>query len=179
MASITCVKKVINNVLPKIVNKIDMVYILSDGCASQFWSKFVFKLLTLIHPKIGLEWHYNEAHHGKGSMDGIGGTVKNTVFRKVLSGEVVTGSPEEFTWYVNQICQVDSLYLPTAEIPDKLEDVQYLSSISLCRRNFCGFCGFWKICKSLFPQKVRSIVNRKSFFPQNVLVSPNCKSFFS
>ena len=104
MASITCVKKVIDHVLSKIVNKIDMVYIVSDGCASQFRSKFVFKLFTLIHPEIGLEWHCHEDHHGKESMDGIGGTVKNTVFRKVLSGEVVIGSPEEFAQYANQIC---------------------------------------------------------------------------
>ena len=48
----------------------------------------------------------------------------------------------------------------------------------VCGRNFCGFFGFWNIRKSLFPQKVRSIVNRKSFFPQHVLVSPNRKSFF-
>ena len=97
-------KKVIDHVLSKIVNKIDMIYIVSDSCASQFRSKFVFKLFTLIHPKIGLEWHCHEAHHGKESMDGIGGTVKNTVFRKVLSGEVVIGSPEEFAQYANQIC---------------------------------------------------------------------------
>ena len=129
MASITCVKKVIDQVLSKIVNKIDMVYIVSDGCASQFWSKFVFKLLTLIHPEIGLEWHYNEAHHGKGPMDGKGGTVKNIVFCKFLSGEVVIGSPEEFAQYANQICQVDRLYFPIAEIPDEPEDVQYSSSI--------------------------------------------------
>ena len=58
MSSITCVKKVIDHILSKLVNKIDMVYIVSDGCASQFWSKFVFKLLTLIHPEIVLEWHY-------------------------------------------------------------------------------------------------------------------------
>ena len=96
MASITCAKKVIDHVLSKIVNRIDMIYIVSDGCASQFRSKFVFKLLTPIHPEIGLEWHYNEAHHGKGPMDEIGDPVKNTVFRKVLSGEVVIGSPEEF-----------------------------------------------------------------------------------
>ena len=29
---------------------------------------------------------------------------------------------------------------------------------SICQRNFCGF---WKIYKSLLPQKVKSIVNRK------------------
>ena len=62
-------------------------------------------------------------------MDGIGSIVKNTVFCEVLSGEVIIGSPEEFARYANQICQVDSLYLPTAEIPDEPEDVQYSSSI--------------------------------------------------
>ena len=55
MASITCVNKVIDHVLEKIANKIDMVYIVSDDCDSQFRPKFVFKLLTLIHPEIGLE----------------------------------------------------------------------------------------------------------------------------
>ena len=63
-------------------------------------------------------------------MGGIGDTVKNIVFRKVLSDEVVIGSPEEFTQYANQICQVDSLYLLTTEIPDEPEDIQYSSSIS-------------------------------------------------
>ena len=50
-------------------------------------------------------------------------------------------------------------------------------------RNFCGFGSFWKIGKSLLPQKVRSILNckifllnRKRFFQQNVLVSLNHKS---
>ena len=129
MAWTMCVKKEIDHVLSKIINKIDMVYIVSDGCASQFRSKFVSKLLTLIHLEIGLEWHFNEAHHGKGPMDGIGGTVKNIIFRKVLSGEVVIGSPEEFARYSNQICQVDSLYLPTAKILDVPEDVQYSFSV--------------------------------------------------
>ena len=89
----------------------------------------MFKLLTLIPSEIDLEWHCNKARHGKGPMNWIGGTVKNIVFRKVLSGQVVIGSPKEFTRYANQICQVDSLYLPTAQIPDEPEDVQYSSSI--------------------------------------------------
>ena len=104
----------------------------------------MFKLLTLIHPEIGLEWHYTEDHHGKGPMDGTGGTVKNTVFRKVLSGEVVIGSPEGFARYANQICQVDSLYLPTAEIPDKPEDVQYSSSMPDTLKTHRVVCGLSK-----------------------------------
>ena len=82
MALITCVKKVMDRVLSKIIKKMDMVYIVNDGCASLFWSKFVFKLLTLIHPEIGLEWQYNKAHYGKGPMDGIEGTVKTPLSAK-------------------------------------------------------------------------------------------------
>ena len=104
----------------------------------------MFKLLAQIHLKIGLEWHYNEAHHGKGPMDGIRGTVKNTVSPKVLSGQVVIGSPEELTRYANQICQVDLLFLPRAEIPDEPEDVQYSSSISDTLKTHRVVCGLSK-----------------------------------
>ena len=115
------------------------------GCAPQFWSKFVFKLLALIRPEIGLEWHHNEVHHGKGLMDWIRDTVRNTVFRKFLSGKVVIGSPEEFSRYANQICQVDSLYLLTAEIPNgPAEDVQYSSSIPNTLKTHRVVCGLSK-----------------------------------
>ena len=80
----------------------------------------------------------------KEPMDGIGGTVKNAVFCKVLSGEVVIGSPEGLARYANQICQVDSLYLPTAEIPDKPEDVQYSSSMPDTLKTHRVVCGFSK-----------------------------------
>ena len=92
---------------------INTVYIVSDGCVSQFRSRFVFKLLTTMHPEMNLEWHYNEAHHGKGPMDGIGGAVKNAVFREVLSGAAKISSPKEFAEYMNHamkyipcICQL-------------------------------------------------------------------------
>ena len=88
MTAMTCVSKVIEHVISEIPNSINTLYVVSDGCGSQFRSKFVFKLLTTIYPEMNLEWHYNEAHHGKGPIDGIGGAVKNAVFRKVLSGEV-------------------------------------------------------------------------------------------
>ena len=130
MASMTCVSKVIEHVVsPQVPNKIDTAYIVSDGCASQFRSKFVFKLLTLIFPEMNIEWHYNEAHHGKGPMDGIGGAVKNTVFRKVLSGEAKIASPEEFAKYAKDLCEVHSLYLPTDEIPAEPEEVENATAI--------------------------------------------------
>ena len=68
----------------------------SDRCASQFRSRFVFTLLSSYRPELLLEWNYNEAHHSKGPIDGIGGTITNAVFRQVKSGKVVINSPIEF-----------------------------------------------------------------------------------
>ena len=41
-------------------------------------------------------WFYNEEHHGKLPMDDVGGTIKNVIFRKVKSGQVVIYTPKEF-----------------------------------------------------------------------------------
>ena len=122
IASITCVNKVTNHVLSRIENNIDTIYVVSDGCASQFRSKYIFKLSTRMYAEKSLMWHYNEAHHGP--MDGIGGTLKNTVFRRVLAGDAVINTPEQFASYANKVCQIDSLYLSQDEIPVEPDDVQ-------------------------------------------------------
>ena len=43
-----------------------------------------------------IEWHYNEAHHGRGPMDVIVGTIKDLLFRQVKSGKVIKNSAKEF-----------------------------------------------------------------------------------
>ena len=101
ITAISCVNMVINHSIGKIVNNIEKVIVVSDGCAAQFRSKYVFMLLTTIQPDLSLEWHYNEAHHGKGPMDGIGGTVKNMVYRRVLAGDIVINNPKQFV----QLCR--------------------------------------------------------------------------
>ena len=42
-------------------------------------------------------WFYNEEHHGKLPMDDVGGTIKNVIFRKVKSGQIVVHTPKEFS----------------------------------------------------------------------------------
>ena len=123
VTSLSCVNKVINHSIEKIQQPIETVFILSDGCASQFRSRYVFSLLTHMRPYINIEWHYNEAHHGKGPMDGIGGTVKNLVYRRVLSGDVVINTPKEFTNFADQITSVDCLFLENTELLKEPEEV--------------------------------------------------------
>ena len=58
------------------------------------------------HPSYDICWYYNRHHHGKGPMDGIGGTVNNLVFRHVKSGKVVINTPEEVVHYADKFARV-------------------------------------------------------------------------
>ena len=74
----------------------------SDGCAAQFRSRFVFKLLANYCRDLQLECNYNDDHDGKGPMDGIGETIKNVVFRQLKSGRDFINSPAEFSVAANK-----------------------------------------------------------------------------
>ena len=102
------------------IKPIKKVIVWSDGMAAQFCSRFVFMLRSTIDHAIDLEWHYNEAHHGKGLMDRVGGTIKNLVFRAVKSGKISVRDPEEFVKAANDIVpSIRSIYMP---IVDMLEE---------------------------------------------------------
>ena len=61
-------------------------------------------------------WLYNERHHGKGPIDGVGGTVKNVTFRKVKSSQVVICSPQGFSEAVKTfVPAIYAVYLPESE----------------------------------------------------------------
>ena len=73
-----------------------------------------------------MTWCYNERHYGKGPMGGIGGTIKNKVFRDVKSGKTQIIDAESFAKYGdNTINGIKSLYLPECDVfeePDDIED---------------------------------------------------------
>ena len=60
-------------------------------------------MLTKFDTDIDIQWHYFEANHGKGAVDGIGGRVKHPVFRHVKSHQVVIQSPVHFAKFANSI----------------------------------------------------------------------------
>ena len=93
------------------------LYVWSDGMGAQFRSRFVLQILACaVFQEKYLVWCYNERHHGKGPMDGVGGTVKNVIFRKVKSGKVVIYSPQEFAEAVKKfVPAIHAVYLPESE----------------------------------------------------------------
>ena len=61
--------------------------IYTDGPSSEFKNKFMVKFLSDIANQIGgtAEWKYFATSHGKGVVDGIGGSAKSLVRTKVMS----------------------------------------------------------------------------------------------
>ena len=68
---------------------------------SQFRSRYLFYLLTEIQKDVYIVWRYFEAHHGKGPMDGVEGTIKIMVFKKGLSGRTVINTHKKFPEFAN------------------------------------------------------------------------------
>ncbi|KAE8737838.1 hypothetical protein FOCC_FOCC016693 [Frankliniella occidentalis] len=75
---------------------VKFVDVFSDNCAAQFKQKYILSLLHVYELKYGfhITWHFFAAGHGKGVVDGHGGTVKSAVWRRLLSGKVLRNAKE-------------------------------------------------------------------------------------
>lgn len=64
---------------------IEKLVIFSDNCAAQFKSKYSMSALCKIEAdfKVAIEWNVFASSHGKGAVDGIGGTVKRHAWMAV------------------------------------------------------------------------------------------------
>ena len=67
-------------------------------------------------------------------MDGVGGTVKNVLFRAVFSRKTVIQTPRDFANYTNEnIKDIGCIYIPHKDIPDEpkeIESTRYVKEIS-------------------------------------------------
>ena len=113
----SCLQKVVEEIERKRRKSYESLYIWSDGMGAEFRSRSIFKLLTsTVLSNKSLTWCYNERHHGKGPMDGVGGTVKNVVFRKAKSAQILIYSPREFCEAVNTfVSSILAVHLPESE----------------------------------------------------------------
>ncbi|CAF1179048.1 unnamed protein product [Didymodactylos carnosus] len=80
--------EIILNELKTHVPNLKQIDFFSDGAASQFKQRFMFRnLIQIAHEyKIALSWNFFATSHGKGVVDGLGGTVKRLVWSAALAG---------------------------------------------------------------------------------------------
>ena len=95
-------QKLISLLREKVPN-LQTIHFWSDGCAAQFKSKYCLKLLMEYPADLEITWSYFESHHGKGPVDGIGGRLKNQVYKTVKAGHIVINGAEQFATHANSI----------------------------------------------------------------------------
>ena len=61
-------------------------------------------------------WFYNEGQRGKVPVDDEGETIKNVIFRKVKSGQIVVHKPKEFSdAAIKFVSSIITVYLPKSD----------------------------------------------------------------
>ena len=81
-------------------NGIKKADIFSDGPSSQFKNQYIFSYLPSLYKRYQLDslnWNFFATSHGKGAVDGIGGTVKRNVWLETLSRQAVVNTLEDFS----------------------------------------------------------------------------------
>jgi hypothetical protein len=102
------------------------LHIFTDGANSQFKNRFTLSNLVrpqLINPNLKtVDWSFFGTAHGKGPVDGVGGTVKRTVWRRILQKRAFLNNPEEFAAVAREACpNIIVLYVSSQEI-EKVRD---------------------------------------------------------
>ena len=83
-----------------------VINIFSDGASSQFKQKFLFSNLYAWEQEHDLTiiWNFFATSHGKGVVDGIGGTVKRAVWRHIRSDQTHVTNAEQYAAVARQRC---------------------------------------------------------------------------
>ena len=78
--------------------QIEKIDVFSDGASSQFKQKYLFSNLHdwQNQHQVQIGWNFFATSHGKGIVDGIGGTVKRTVWRHIKAGSSHATSAHDF-----------------------------------------------------------------------------------
>ena len=66
---------------------------------SQFKQKFLFVTITFlkdVYKLNNLTWNLFATSHGKGAVNGVGGTIKRLIWSKVLAGKAIVTSANSF-----------------------------------------------------------------------------------
>ena len=94
------------------------VSIWSDGPSSQFKNKLITAVINTLQDKhkINLRWNYFATSHGKGPVDGIGGSVKRQVWTAVSRRISLVTNASSFTATAKKVCNVDVVEMTSDEI---------------------------------------------------------------
>lgn len=91
----------------------------SDGPSSQFKNRFMVKFLKYCQVTFKIptfEWNFFATAHGKGAIDGVGGTLKRIAWQKVKARQVIIQNAWQFYEAICKDSTVNLIYLTEDEI---------------------------------------------------------------
>lgn len=88
-------------------HSIEEVSIFSDGCASQFKNRYTLSNLCHMEEDFGVtgDWCFFATSHGKGAVDGVGGSVKRMVWERVKCRQARVSTAEQFYKCCIDLCK--------------------------------------------------------------------------
>ena len=120
----------IDKLLEDIPQEVEEVHIWSDGPTSQFKNKYIAAALPTLQAKhnITIKWNFFATSHGKGPVDGIGGSVKRQVWDSVKRRQHVVYNAAQFVLAAAATSNVRVLEMSQVDIESRYEDLK-LSSV--------------------------------------------------
>ena len=104
---------IINTLVKDKYPQVTVVDIFLDGPSSQFKNRYMTNFYHTLQQKgIKIRWHFFAPSHGKGVVDGLGGTVRRVLWTAVSTRKVpkvVNG--EEFTKVATDMCTAITIHL--------------------------------------------------------------------
>ena len=99
-----CLTRIIKYLKRKF-SSLETVNIFSDGAAAQFKQRFLLANLTLLSNdlNVNLLWNFFSSGHGRGAVDGVGGTVKRLVWKGVMAKQCVIRNAYDFVQYATAV----------------------------------------------------------------------------
>ena len=112
--------KLLTGILDKNIKKL---HIWSDGPSSQFKNCFTAASISWLQKRhmLKIYWNYFATSHGKGPVDGIGGTIKRMAAQKVIWREVNITTAESFYEAINGESNVKVFSVKAEEIRNAIE----------------------------------------------------------
>lgn len=107
-----------------ITDDVQEVQIFSDGARQQFKSSACMRTVEWLAQtfKVDVHWNYFASYHGKGRVDGIGATLKMSVWLRVLNGLYVCQSVADFCKAAKNHCPNVRVTAFTEAIHNRLEE---------------------------------------------------------
>ena len=101
-----------------------VLHIWPDGPNSQFKNRFIANCISWIEKTFNVKVHWNffASSHGKGSVDGIGGTIERIAANLVTSRKEMITDSSKFADVVESKSKVKVFHITSEDVADRMAE---------------------------------------------------------